>query len=143
MKTALNHNQDMFYKLISYEDDQIDKTILKDIERTKLITTDKSVLKVLSEKQKKLFNVLKAYAVYDKKVNYVQGTNYIVAVLLSNINSQRLCFWTFVQLMYEKNWRYLYLNNTPKLMHMLDILAQKIKKTHKDLYDHFAAQDVF
>ncbi len=72
----------------------------------------------------------------------MQGTNYIVAVLLSNINSQRYCFWTFVQLMNEKNWRFLYLNNTPKLLHMLEILVNRIKKNIPDLYDHFEKQDV-
>lgn len=71
------------------------------------------------------------------------GTNYIVAVLLSNISSQRYCFWTFVQLMNDKNWRYLYLNNTPKLLHMLELLVKKIQKEIPDLYNHFSRQDVF
>lgn len=36
----------------------------------------------------KLFNVLKAYANYDNEVSYVQGMNYIVALLLLYIQDE-------------------------------------------------------
>ena len=36
----------------------------------------------------KLFNVLKAYANYDKEVAYVQGLNYIVGLLLYYIEDE-------------------------------------------------------
>jgi len=40
----------MFYKLIAYKDDDLDNLILKDIERTRLVSTDSKVLKVIIEK---------------------------------------------------------------------------------------------
>jgi hypothetical protein len=36
----------MFYKLIAVKDEALDSLILKDIERTKLVSTDSKVLKV-------------------------------------------------------------------------------------------------
>ena len=36
----------------------------------------------------KLFNVLKAYANYDTEVSYVQGINYIVALMLCHIEDE-------------------------------------------------------
>ncbi|GMH35817.1 hypothetical protein BSKO_03685 [Bryopsis sp. KO-2023] len=48
--------------------------------------------------QQALFNVLKAYAVYDPEVCYVQGMGSIVAVLLLFMQEED-SFWTFVALM--------------------------------------------
>ena len=36
----------------------------------------------------KLFNVLKAYANYDNEIGYVQGMNYLVALLLFYISDE-------------------------------------------------------
>jgi hypothetical protein len=47
----------------------------------------------------KLFNVLKAYANYDKEVSYVQGLNYIVGLLLYYIEDEEQVFWCFINLM--------------------------------------------
>jgi len=55
----------------------------KDVDRTM------SELKLWREEIKcgnnKLFNVCKAYANYDNEVGYVQGLNYIVALMLIHI----------------------------------------------------------
>ena len=55
--------------------------------------------------QRALFHVLKAYANYDPEVGYCQGMGFIVGLLLMNISSEALVFWTFVQLMCDKDWR--------------------------------------
>ena len=47
----------------------------------------------------KLFNVLKAYANYDKEVSYVQGLNYNVGLLLYYIEDEEQVFWCFINLM--------------------------------------------
>ena len=105
---------------------------------------DKTLLKKNLDKDKKikLYSVLKAYAAYDNEVNYCQGTNYIVAILLANITSKRYAFWTFVNIMNQNNWRDLFTMNTPKLLRMLDILGNSIKKNLPRLYEHFESLDV-
>jgi hypothetical protein len=130
LQVAMNHNENLYYKLINTKDECLDDVINKDIERTILYThriLTQEVFKFdISDKHKKLFNILKAYGIYDAEVSYTQGTNYIVGVILSNINSERACFWTFVQIMNEKKFRDIFKKNTPKLMRMLDILKDKI-----------------
>lgn len=44
----------------------------------------------------KLFNVLKAYANYDTEVSYVQGINYIVALMLFYVEDEEQVFWCLV-----------------------------------------------
>jgi len=41
----------------------------------------------------KLYNVLKAYSNYDNEVSYVQGMNYIVALMLFYIDDEEDVFW--------------------------------------------------
>lgn len=128
-------------------DEELEKTINKDINRTLIYTyktgvNEMSLLDFKKEKRNKLFNILKAYGIYDADVNYFQGTNYIVAVLLNSINSERACFWTFVRIMNDKHWRDLCTNNTPKLLRMLDLLKNNIQKDISDLYEYFESINV-
>jgi hypothetical protein len=141
LEIASSHSDNLFYNLIETKDKQLDDLIIKDIKRTIIYTWDsdnKSVSKVdISSKYNKLFNVLKAYAVYDTEVSYCQGTNYIVAMLLKNNNSERACFWSFVQIMNDKKWRDLFTIKTPKLLRMLDLIDNSIKNNIPDLYEYF------
>ena len=140
MNSALKHNQDIYYKLISADNAEVDKKIWDDVDRTIMLTDD--AVKFLAEKRQKLFNVLKAYSVYDAEVGYCQGTNYIVAVLLSCIKSERAVFWTFFQIMNDKNWRDMFIPGLPKLIRILDTLMLSIKNKLDDLYNHFAKTKV-
>ena len=89
-----------------------------------------------------LFNVLKAYACYDNQLGYVQGVNYIVALLLVQIGDEERAFWCLVSLMYRKNWRMVYDNNTPKLMSLLQVVRQKLQKEDPQLLDHLESEDL-
>ena len=62
---------------------------------------------------------MKAYACYDYTLGYVQGMNYLAALLLIHIKDEVKAFWCFVNLLFRKNWRMIYDNNTPKLMNLL------------------------
>lgn len=137
---ALNHPHDIYYNLISEKDENIEKKIRNDIDRSALMTFDSVTKEVTSfqiKDKQKLYNVLKAYAMYDKEVNYCQGTNFIVAVLVNNIASERCVFWTFFQLMNEKNWRTLCLNKIPKLLRMLDLFADQLQLKLYEMYQYF------
>jgi hypothetical protein len=136
---AINHNENIYYKLVSADNAEIDNVIEKDIDRTNITTKDEKITDDLKSKKAKLFNILKAYAVYDSEVGYCQGTNFIIAVLLSNINSERACFWVFVQIMNDKNWRDLFIKNTPKLRRMLEVLGNTIESKLPDIYEHLSS----
>ncbi len=136
---AVNHSENFYYKLIESEEKEIEDTINKDIERT-IIYSYNSQLKNVSQidinsNKKKLFNILKAYAIYDPDVSYVQGTNYVVAVLLNSMNSERASFWTFVKLM--SKWREIYTKDTPRLIKMLNNLEKIFETSLPQLYQYF------
>lgn len=46
-----------------------------------------------------LFNVLLAYANYDTQIGYVQGLNYIAAMLLMHIQEEENVFWCLVSIL--------------------------------------------
>lgn len=127
----------MYYNLLKIKNDKLEDLIKRDINRTIIKTTNEKIRNNLESKKEKLFNILKAYAEYDQEVDYCQGTNFIVAVILTNMNSERASFWIFVQIMNFKNWRNLFLENTPKLMRMLDILSNLIQTKLPDLNAFF------
>jgi len=94
------------------------------------------------DKKKNLFNVLKAYGIHDPEVAYCQGTNYIVALLLYHLDSERLVFWVFNQIMNKFLWRFIYLNKTPKLIRLIESFKNTIKTDIEELHIHFENTDV-
>jgi len=105
---------------------------------------EKGQLKLIDCKNKipKLFRIVKAYAVYDKEASYMQGTNFIVAILLHKTKSEKACFWIFYQIMNKKGWRNFFIEDTPKLIQMLDILNLNIQEEIPTLYAHFEKENV-
>lgn len=69
-----------------------------------------------------LYNVLKAYSCYDNEIGYVQGMNYVAALLLIYIKDETKSFWCLTNLLHRKNWRMIYNDNTPKLINLLDLV---------------------
>ncbi len=144
---SLNHDRSFFSQLLKVKSPQIESQIKKDLTRTSIQTNDTSTSNDLNDSTntlttEKLFDILKAYAIYDPLVGYSQGMNFIVAMILVNIASPKDAFWHLVQIMYHKNWRHLYINNTKKLMNILDVLTSQIKLRINDLYEHFENEDV-
>lgn len=84
--------------------------------------------------QNKLYNVLKAYACYDNKLGYVQGMNYLAAMLLINVEDEVLAFWCLFYILFRKNWRKVYDDNTPKLMNFLKIVEERLGRNDPMLY---------
>lgn len=79
-ESASGHSFNLYSKLIEFPNEEVEAMLNKDVDRTM------SELKLWREEthcgNNKLFNVCKAYANYDKEVSYVQGLNYIVALML-------------------------------------------------------------
>ncbi|ORX89785.1 RabGAP/TBC, partial [Basidiobolus meristosporus CBS 931.73] len=70
--------------------------------------------KKAGEGQTRLFNVLKAYSVYDPEIGYAQGLGYIVAVLLIHMTESE-AFSVFVRLMQSLDLREMFLVDLEKL----------------------------
>lgn len=107
-----------------------------------------------------LYRILKAYANLDTEIGYTQGMNFIAAAIIYCLNPENdkksinegYCvidsefeskvFWIFVHIMYEKQWREVFQDKTPKLMSMLDKFCEILKEKIPDLYQHFIINDV-
>jgi hypothetical protein len=148
---AFNYEKNFFRCLLDVQNDELECSIKKDIERTLLSEEevinknsnkekDEIDTKMVKDKKRRLFKILKAYAVYDTQVGYCQGTNFIVMLILTVIPSATEAF--FVQIMHGKNWRGLFTPNTPKLMKLLEELVTSVRLRIPDLYQHFEEQNV-
>ena len=88
-----------------------------------------------------LFNVLLAYANYDTQIGYVQGLNYIAAMLLMHIQEEENVFWCLVSILHGKGWRTIYTPEMPKLMHLIDIVEQKLKEDWPNVAEHLEREN--
>ena len=89
-----------------------------------------------SSGKNRLFNVLKAYTAYDPQVGYCQGMNFIASMLLRVIPDQEDAFWAFVFLMFERDWRTLFSDETKKVTYLLKDLDAYFKVNCKSVYRH-------
>ncbi|OQV13540.1 Ecotropic viral integration site 5-like protein [Hypsibius exemplaris] len=86
-----------------------------------------------------LYNVMKAYSLYDREVGYCQGSAFIVGLLLTIMNEEET-FCVLVKLMSEYRLRELFKPNMTELglcMYQLECLVQEMIP---DLYVHFQSQ---
>lgn len=78
--------------------------------------------------------MLKAYANLDPHVGYMQGMNFIVAMLILNLHDEEDCFWSFLYIMLppkgiqifesgqqiilkgKHNWRGIFMPGMPKAL---------------------------
>lgn len=100
----------------------ISKDIYRTLPDTKLFSAD------YKSGQNALFNVLKAYTTYDNNIGYVQGMNYLAALLLIEIKDEIKVFWCLFSLLFKRNWRMIFDLNTPKLMNLLSLINDRLSK---------------
>ena len=78
--------------------------------------------------QRSLFDVLRAYSVYDVEVGYCQGMGFVTGLFLCHLNSED-SFWLLVALMRERALRGVFRPGLPKfdtIMYQFDCAMQKI-----------------
>lgn len=88
-----------------------------------------------------LFNILLAYANYDHQVGYVQGLNYIAAMLLMHIQDEEKVFWCLVFILHRNQWRNIYMDEMPKLLEIIDALDSKLRQDFPHISQHLDDQD--
>lgn len=91
--------------------------------------------------QENLFNVLKAYSLYDPQVGYCQGLPFVVAVLLLNMPDEQ-AFCLLVRLMYSYDLRGHFLPEMPKLQLRLFQFDRLVEELLPVLHVHFLRQGV-
>ncbi|KIJ67793.1 hypothetical protein HYDPIDRAFT_173554 [Hydnomerulius pinastri MD-312] len=89
--------------------------------------------------QENLFNVLKAYSLYDPQVGYCQGLPFVVAVLLLNMPDEE-AFSLLVRLMHTYDLRGHFLPEMPKLQ--LRLFDRLIEELLPVLHVHFLRQGI-
>ncbi|KAH9083525.1 rab-GTPase-TBC domain-containing protein [Lactarius deliciosus] len=91
--------------------------------------------------QENLFNVLKAYSIYDPQVGYCQGLPFVVAVLLLNMPDEE-AFCLLVRLMHSYDLRGHFLPEMPKLQLRLFQFDRLVEEILPVLHVHFLRQGV-
>ncbi|TFY83696.1 hypothetical protein EWM64_g309 [Hericium alpestre] len=91
--------------------------------------------------QENLFNVLKAYSIYDPQVGYCQGLPFIVAVLLLNMPDEE-AFCLLVRLMHSYDLRGHFLPEMPKLQLRMFQFDRLIEDLLPVLNVHFLRQGI-
>jgi len=118
-------------KSVAHED-----IIARDIKRT--FSKHKFFDEPCAQGQLELFQVLRAYAAFDKEVGYCQGMGFIAAVLLLYL-PQEDAFWVLVSVMQRPEFamRELFKPNMPRLKPLLENLAKHIEIVLPRLHSHF------
>ncbi|KAI0373490.1 RabGAP/TBC [Pilatotrama ljubarskyi] len=91
--------------------------------------------------QENLFNVLKAYSLYDPQVGYCQGLPFIVAILLLNMPDEE-AFCLLVRLMHSYDLRGHFLPEMPKLQLRLFQFERLLEELLPVLHLHFVRQGI-
>ncbi|KAI9442225.1 rab-GTPase-TBC domain-containing protein [Lactarius indigo] len=91
--------------------------------------------------QENLFNVLKAYSIYDPQVGYCQGLPFVVAVLLLNMPDEE-AFCLLVRIMHSYDLRGHFLPEMPKLQLRLFQFDRLVEEILPVLHVHFLRQGV-
>ncbi|XP_039048186.1 ecotropic viral integration site 5 protein homolog isoform X1 [Hibiscus syriacus] len=86
----------LFYQLVIYETSASELDIIRDISRT--FPTHVFFQQRHGPGQRSLYNVLKAYSVFDRAVGYVQGMGFLAGLLLLYM-SEEDAFWLLVALL--------------------------------------------
>ena len=67
---------------------------------------------------------------------------FIAALFLIYMRSEEIAFWAFIEVMYEKGWRNVYKEGTPKLITLLDSFDRQFNRTLPRIAMHLAENQV-
>eukprot|EP01113_Clastostelium_recurvatum_P001922 TRINITY_DN10794_c0_g1_i1.p1 TRINITY_DN10794_c0_g1~~TRINITY_DN10794_c0_g1_i1.p1 ORF type:complete len:332 (-),score=14.12 TRINITY_DN10794_c0_g1_i1:189-1184(-) len=128
----------LYYKLITFES-PASKEIAADIKRS---FPNAEISEGINNPEKlvQLQNVLSAYSVFDNKVPYCQGFNFLVAMLLMYMDQEN-AFWVLASMMSFYGIGDLYRNDRPTLSQYLDVFHRLLGIHNKDAADYLDKLD--
>ncbi|KAL4264742.1 Rab GTPase-activating TBC domain-containing protein [Pleurotus pulmonarius] len=143
----------MWQLMAASKDPELENTYLKLLKETS--THEKAIIRDLGRTfphheffhdgqgigQENLFNVLKAYSLYDPQVGYCQGLPFVVAILLLNMPDEEV-FSLLVRLMYSYQLRGHFLPEMPGLQLRLFQFDRLIEELLPVLHLHFLRQGI-
>jgi len=131
-------DEQLYFKCLA-TNTEAEEQITKDVHRTS--PTEEFYLRMSEEnKFRSLFNVLKAYANWDKQLGYCQGMNFIGGFLLLYLDQEET-FWMLGIIMQHYKMLGLY-HKGPLLPYMLSQFEQEIKLRYPKLHSHFVNENV-
>lgn len=113
-----------------------ERAIKRDLSRTSFFTNVNA-----ANKADELFNVIKAYSLFDPDVGYTQGMVFIVVPLVMNMNEAE-CFSLFVTLMKDYGLRDLFCPDMHGLHLLLHQFDRLLEQNLPILYNHLVGQGV-
>ena len=125
-----------FYRQLKLESSIHEKGIKRDLTRTSFFTNVEAV-----SKSDELFNVIKAYSLYDPDVGYTQGMIFIAVPLIMNMNESE-CFCLLVTLMKEYGLRDLFCPEMKGLHVLLYEFDRLLESYSPVLYNHLVKQGI-
>ncbi|KAI5956618.1 GYP5 [Candida theae] len=129
-------NLEDFYHSLKVEPSIHEKAIKRDLTRTSFYTNIDEF-----DKTDALFNVIKAYSLYDPDVGYTQGMIFIAVPLIMNM-SESECFCLLVMLMKEYQLRDLFCPGMKRLHLLLYEFDCLLAKYSPVLYNHLVKQGI-
>jgi hypothetical protein len=130
---SLDAHLDVLYWQLLNEHCPYERAINQDLGRTfpeiPMFKTD--------EVRKQLYNIMKAYSIYDSEVGYCQGLSFIAGLFIMNGIKEDLVFTIFVRLMESYNLRTLFTPKMPGLMLLIYQFNAIFQTYIPALYFHF------
>mmetsp|Transcript_4709 Transcript_4709/g.11436 ORF Transcript_4709/g.11436 Transcript_4709/m.11436 type:complete len:329 (-) Transcript_4709:92-1078(-) len=141
-RDLLLQNDGVYEALVLYESSNAELEIVRDLSRT--YPSHVYYEQRQGPGQRSLYNVLKAYSVYNRQVGYVQGMGFIAGLLLLYM-SEEDAFWTLVALL--KGARHhplegLYSMGLPLLQQYMDLMQALLQEEAPRLAAHLEEQGV-
>lgn len=84
----------------------------------------------------KLYNVLKAISIFSHESGYVQGMNYLVAILLMYMEEEE-AFWAMVSILKHYDHEKYFLPGMPGLWESFYVFEKLLKDQVPKVYNHF------
>jgi len=81
-----------------------------------------------------LYNVVNAYAHYDKEIGYCQGMCFIAALLLQHLKDEEDAFFCLIHVLKVHDWRGCFDEKTSKLISFLDFFDKVLESAYADIY---------
>lgn len=131
-----NFHLEEFYYSLKAETSVHEKSIRRDLSRTSFFTAIEK-----SNKTDELFNVIKAYSLFDPDVGYTQGMVFIVVPLIMNMNESE-CFCMLVTLMKDYKLRDLFSPEMKGLHLLLYEFDRLLEMYSPGLYNHLVKQGI-
>lgn len=133
-------NPGVYEQLVIYETSSSELDIIRDISRT--FPSHVFFQKRHGPGQRSLYNVLKAYSVFDRDVGYVQGMGFVAGLLLLYM-SEEDAFWLLVALLkgaVHTPMEGMYLVGLPLVQQYLFQFDRLVKEHLPKLGEHFAQE---